>query len=65
MQHLDLSSKMFSPAGGFIPAPFAVTNIRGLKTAAEDEPDCRFMSLFQRMSVSLQPGDSSASTLPL
>ena len=48
--------------GGFMPAPFAVTNIHGLKTADVDELDCRFMSLFQRMSVNLQPGDSLVSS---
>jgi len=49
---------------GFMPAPFAVTNIDGLKPADGDDPQCRFMSLFQRMSVNLLPGNSSMSKMP-
>jgi len=43
--------------GGFLPAPLPVSNKNGLYVAEGDEQDCKFLSLFQRMSMHLaQPG---------
>ena len=43
--------------GGFLPAPLPVSNKNGLSVAQGDEKDCKFLSLFQRMSMHLsQPG---------
>jgi hypothetical protein len=40
--------------GGFIPAPLAVINNNGLAVASDDI-NCKFLSLFQRMALNLDP----------
>jgi len=40
--------------GGFLPAPLAVTNNGGL-TVAQDDSNCKFLTLFQRRTIQLDP----------
>ena len=40
--------------GGFLPVPLAVTNNGGL-TVAQDDSNCKFLTLFQRMTIQLDP----------